>query len=243
MNLSQLTDSELQQLSNVGNFAAMGELANRRNAIVRNLEIDPQGDIKTFNMSQGTLKSNRVENNDLESQNDGAFIPEEEKGIFSLRDILADLGRKGVEGFKDVAGRTIASNVGTGAGGMLLGPMGALVGGLAGLFKGGDMFKQSYDPFYKQFADPSQGGAGFKDRYGINTVSAFGDYGKYALDKAYGVNALTGDKGDFYKDVVAKKNAAMIDANVGFGDQDSGGDGGYSQSSVDAGVQAAEDDR
>jgi len=143
MDLSQLTDSELQQLSNVGNFAAMGELANRRNAIVRNLEIDPQGDIKTFNMSQGTLKSNRVENNDLESQNDGAFIPEEEKGIFSLRDILADLGRKGVEGFKDVAGRGIASQALGTAGGMILGPLGYLAGGIFGALKGGDMFDRS----------------------------------------------------------------------------------------------------
>jgi hypothetical protein len=147
-----------------------------------------------------------------------------EEGIFSLSDILADLGRKGVEGFKDVAGRGIASQALGGAGGMIFGPMGALVGGLAGLFKGGDMFKQSYDPFYKQFADPSQGGAGFKDRYGINTVSAFGDYGKYALNKAYGINALEGDKGDFYRDITNKKNAAMTDANVGFGDQGSGGD-------------------
>jgi len=140
MDLSQLTDSELQQLSNVGNFAAMGELANRRNAIVRNLEIDPQGDIKTFNMSQGTLKSNRVENNDLESQNDGAFIPKEETGIFSLSDILADLGRKGVEGFKDIASRGIGFNVGTNAGYMLGGIPVALAGGVLGALKGGNLF-------------------------------------------------------------------------------------------------------
>ena len=67
-----------------------------------------------------------------------------EEGIFSLGDILADLGRKGVEGFKDVAGRTIASNVGTGAGGMILGPMGALAGGIAGLVGGGDLFNAPY---------------------------------------------------------------------------------------------------
>ena len=148
------------------------------------------------------------------------YIPEEEKG---LGELLRNLSGGAVNFGKDLAGRSIASQALGGAGGMIFGPMGALVGGLAGLFKGGDMFKQSYDPFYKQFADPSQGGAGFKDRYGINTVSAFGDYGKYALDKAYGVNALKGDKGDFYKDVVSKKNALMTDANVGFGDQDSGG--------------------
>ena len=124
---------------------------------------------------------------------------------------------------------------------MIFGPMGALVGGLAGLFKGGDMFKQSYDPFYKQFADPSQGGAGFKDRYGINTVSAFGDYGKYALDRAYGVNALTGDRGDFYRDVTNRKNAAMADANVGFGDSGDASDGGANAGTSNAGSGSSDD--
>ena len=164
-----------------------------------------------------------------------------EEGIFSLSDILADLGRKGVEGFKDIAGRSIASQALSGAGGMILGPMGALVGGLAGLFKGGDMFKQSYDPFYKQFADPNQGGAGFKDKYGINTVSAFGDYGKYALNKAYGINALEGDKGDFYRDVTNKKNAAMTDANVGFGDSGDASDGGANAGTSNAGSGSSDD--
>ena len=54
---------------------------------------------------------------------------QKEKGIFSLGNILADLGRKGVEGFKDVAGRGIASQALGAAGGMLLGPLGALAGG------------------------------------------------------------------------------------------------------------------
>ena len=67
-----------------------------------------------------------------------------EEGIFSLSDILADLGRKGVEGFKDVAGRSIASQALSGAGKMILGPMGALAGGIAGLFGGGDMFNSPY---------------------------------------------------------------------------------------------------
>jgi len=67
-----------------------------------------------------------------------------EEGIFSLGDILADLGRKGVEGFKDVAGRSIASQALGGAGGMIFGPMGALAGGIAGLIKGGDLFNAPY---------------------------------------------------------------------------------------------------
>lgn len=142
MDLSQLTDSELQQLSNVGNFAAIGELANRRNSIVRNLEIDPQGDIKTFNMSQDNLKSNIVEDNDLESQNAGEFQPEE-KGIISLRDIVGDIVSKGAAGFKDIAGRSIASQALAGAGAMF-NPYLAVAGGITGLLGGGDLFNSPY---------------------------------------------------------------------------------------------------
>ena len=80
---------------------------------------------------------------DFEAQNAGSFIPEEEKGIFSLGDILADLGRKGVEGFKDVAGRGIGFNVGTNAGYMVGGIPVALAGGVLGALKGGDMFNKN----------------------------------------------------------------------------------------------------
>jgi len=150
----------------------------------------------------------------------GQAKADEEQDFF---DYLQSLSGGVVDFAKDITGRTIASQALGGAGGMFS-PYLAVAGGITGLLRGGNMFNQSYDPFYKQFADSSQRGAGFKDKYGINTISAFGDYGKYALDKAYGINALSGDKGDFYRDVVAKKNAAMTDANVGFGDQDSGGD-------------------
>jgi len=149
-----------------------------------------------------------------------------EKG---LGELLESLSGGAVNLGKDIASRGIMSKALGNVGNIVFGVPGAMMGSLAGLIKGGDMFKQSYDPFYKQFADPSQRGAGFKDRYGINTASAFGDYGKYALNKAYGVNALGGDKGDFYRDVVAKKNAAMTDANIGF--EDRGSDSGSSQSS------------
>ena len=80
---------------------------------------------------------------DLESQNAGQFQPEEQ-GIISLRDIVGDIASKGVAGFKDVAGRSIASQALGGAGGMILGPMGALAGGIAGLVGGGDLFNAPY---------------------------------------------------------------------------------------------------
>jgi len=156
----------------------------------------------------------------------GKAEADEEQDFF---DYLKNLSGGVVDFGKDILGRQISSQALGGAGGMIFGPMGAIAGGITGLLKGGDMFKPSYDPFYKQFADSGQGGAGFKDKYGINTVSAFGDYGKYALNKAFGINALKGDRGDFYRNVVNKKNAAMTDANVGFVNQDSGsGDSGPS---------------
>ena len=68
---------------------------------------------------------------------------QKEKGIFSLGNILADLGRKGVEGFKDVAGRGIGFNVGTNAGYTIGGIPLALAGGVFGALKGGDMFNKN----------------------------------------------------------------------------------------------------
>ena len=108
------------------------------------------------------------------------FIPEEEKGIFSLGDILADLGRKGVEGFKDIAGRSIASQgLGT-AGGMIFGPVGAIAGGITGLLGGGDMFTPSQSQIDFNALTP-EGKAAVGDIYGpngimsgYNAVSAFG---------------------------------------------------------------------
>ena len=68
---------------------------------------------------------------------------EKEEGIFSLGDILADLGRKGVEGFKDVAGRGIKSQAYGGVGTILGGPVVGGIGALAGLLTGGDMFNKN----------------------------------------------------------------------------------------------------
>ena len=105
------------------------------------------GDIRSGQAELGIYNTPQMQypaDNDNKSQNDGAFIPEEEKGIFSLGDILADLGRKGVEGFKDVAGRGIASKVYGGIGTMITGnPLIGGIASLAGLLTGGNMFDRS----------------------------------------------------------------------------------------------------
>ena len=78
---------------------------------------------------------------DFEAQNAGQFVPEEKKG---LGELLQNLSGGAVNFGKNLAGRSIASQALGGAGGMILGPVGALAGGIAGLFGGGDMFNSPY---------------------------------------------------------------------------------------------------
>ena len=162
-----------------------------------------------------------------------------EEGIFSLGDILADLGRKGVEGFKDVAGRSIASQALGGVGTMLTGnPLIGGIASLAGLLTGGNMFNQSYDNSFKEFATPdmspygmgSPGLSHLQDKYGKNTVSARGNYGKMALDTFFNLTERSKkgpmgkhlqDKKDYYGNIVNKINSKLTDAN----DYGSGVDG------------------
>jgi hypothetical protein len=104
------------------------------------------GDIRSGQPELGIYNTPQMQylaEDDLESQNAGQFQPEEQ-GVFSLRDLVGDIASKGVAGFKDVASRGIASQALGGAGGVLLGPMGALAGGIAGLIKGGDLFNAPY---------------------------------------------------------------------------------------------------
>lgn len=172
-----------------------------------------------------------------------------EEGIFSLNDILADLGRKGVEGFKDVAGRGIASQALGGAGGVLLGPMGALAGGIAGLFGGGDLFnsnslsQRNFDmrsPEAQTYASSLYGPGGLLEGY--NQFSAFGKGAKGTIDKSIGRIMRTLQKKDspFLQDRLGKLQKARdkitgtirdssgtITGGSGQGTIDSGNTGGY----------------
>jgi hypothetical protein len=82
---------------------------------------------------------------------------------------------------KDAAGRYIGSQALGGAGAMLLGPIGGLVGGIAGLLGGGNLFNQNtysqqmYNNLTsggKQYADQLYGPGGILQGY--NQFSAFG---------------------------------------------------------------------
>ena len=103
------------------------------------------GDIRSGQAELGIYNTPQMQypaDNDNESQNAGQFQPEEQ-GVFSLRDLVGDIASKGVAGFKDVAGRSIASQALGGAGAMF-NPYLAVAGGIAGLIKGGDLFNAPY---------------------------------------------------------------------------------------------------
>jgi hypothetical protein len=126
-----------------------------------------------------------VQDFDLEGVQDIISQMEEEKGNyierpedkFSMDGILQSLG-----GFaKNTAGRYIGSQALGGAGGMLFGPYGALIGGIIGGLKGGDLFNQNT---YSQqmYNNLTSQGQGYVDRLygpggvlqGYNQFSAFG---------------------------------------------------------------------
>jgi hypothetical protein len=126
-----------------------------------------------------------VQNFDLEGVRDIISQMEEEKGNyierpedgFNMEGILQSLG-----GFaKNTAGRYIGSQALGGAGAMLLGPIGGLVGGIAGLLGGGNLFNQNtysqqmynnLTPEGKAYASSLYGPGGVLQGY--NQFSGFG---------------------------------------------------------------------
>jgi hypothetical protein len=104
MDLTSLTEDELQQLANVGNFAAMAELANRRSpdntmksmtpierenlkeAIRRNLVTDRQGDITTFDIPRDDI--------DMDAYSDSELMESDTTSSKGILDLLAEGGSK-----------------------------------------------------------------------------------------------------------------------------------------------------
>ena len=104
MDLTSLTEDELQQLANVGNFAAMAELANRRSpdntmrsmtpierenlkeAIRRNLVTDRQGDITTFDIPRDNI--------DMDAYSDSELMESDTTSSKGILDLLAEGGSK-----------------------------------------------------------------------------------------------------------------------------------------------------
>jgi hypothetical protein len=99
------------------------------------------------------------------------------KRSFNMDGMLQNLGGYA----KDAAGRYIGSQALGGAGRMLFGPIGGLIGGIAGLVGGGNLFNQNtysqqmYNNLTsggKQYADQLYGPGGVLQGY--NQFSAFG---------------------------------------------------------------------
>ena len=168
-----------------------------------------------------------------------------------FNEYLRNMGGIAQRGIQDYGLFNIGAQAGANLG---LGMTGALGLGF-GLPTLLNKFGVEQDPFYRQFAEPggspyglgSPGSGLAQDRYGINTISMLGDYGKYSTNKYFQLaerarkgqlSPFLEEKKDYYADVMKRDRERMITSDSGF--EDSGG--GYSQSSVDAGVQAAEDD-
>ena len=107
-------------------------------------------------------------------------LPNEEKEGFGgkfLSNAGVNIGNfardKAMPALKDAAGRTIASQAGSGAGYMLAGPYGALVGGILGAFKGGNIFNAPY-------RGATRGGGG----YTIDQLNKQNARGGYYTDTA-----------------------------------------------------------
>ena len=139
---------------NVGNFffspAGAAEISPTTN---RNFDRDFSqfGDPDSFRSMMERMNERPSENTLQAKQTRQASSPRaagseniKEEGIFSFSDILADLGRKGVEGFKDIASRGVASQALGGVGTMAGGPVVGGIAALAGLLTGGDMFNSPY---------------------------------------------------------------------------------------------------
>ena len=179
------------------------------------------------------------------------YIPEEEKG---LGELLRNLSGGAVNFGKDLAGRSIASQALGGAGGMIFGPMGALAGGIAGLFGGGDMFNSNslsqgnFDmrsPEAQTYASSLYGPGELLSGY--NQFSAFGKGAAGAIDTRMGnimqtlqKQALEGKVSEVLeqrqRDLQAARDkitgtirdaSGKITGGTGQGTIDSGNTGGY----------------
>jgi len=167
MDLSLLSDEQLQQMFDMGNFAAGAELASRKNDLNNSPSMLPTGAmdretpfgdmLKPEVPTGGSIFSGRefgnirggitegsvgqrfnIENNPELFFNtaEGQTRTDEEQDFF---DYLQNLSGGAVDFGKDILGRSIASQVGAGAGAMFS-PYLAVAGGITGLLGGGNLF-------------------------------------------------------------------------------------------------------
>jgi hypothetical protein len=122
------------------------------------------------------------------------------KRSFNMDGIVQNLGRGLQKTAQYIGGSQIGGGLASIAG---LNPLGIAIGALTGgkFFGGADTSMTPMDR-YNQNTFGGYGNMGVQDRYGINTVSFFGDYNRYA-------NKMANKPGPFqsyYQDVVNKQN-------------------------------------
>jgi hypothetical protein len=133
--------------------------------------------------------------NQMEEEKKNYYTQPEEQPDF-IDTVLSSL-QKGAQYY---GGSQIGAGLGSLSG---LGPLGIAIGALTGgkFFGGADTSMTPMDR-YNQNTFGGYGNMGIQDRYGINTVSFFGDYNRYA-------NKMANKPGPFqsyYQDVVNKQN-------------------------------------
>ena len=143
-------------------------LENVQNAIAKNINLDPQGNINTFDIPNDDYSDSELMESDTTSS----------RNPF---DYLKNLSGGAVNFGKDIAGRSIASQALGGAGGMIFGIPGAIAGSIAGLVKGGDLFntntlsQRTFDamtPGQQAYTSSLYNPGGLLEGY--NQISAFG---------------------------------------------------------------------
>tara|TARA_R100000805_G_C3573237_1_gene78771 strand:- start:34 stop:753 length:720 start_codon:yes stop_codon:yes gene_type:complete len=225
MDLTKLSDEEVQILANVGNIAALAEL-NRRsslpNAIERDIMRDQQGNIRLVNIPRDDLMSYNEFYN---------MPPEQSRGILEL--------------FKD-AGSNVLDFIGSG------GLIGRGIRSLGNLL--GDTFKSSrfYNPRSpisgeRIFAPGSRAGDPFNLNMRRDAASISRMLTRQAQDKAIGETRLNTLMNRFnfnvddptrsdYVDTDAMSDSIAASAQTGYGI----GDVGNPQDQVDAGRDYSE---
>ena len=203
---------------------------------------------------------------DFEAQNAGQFVPEEEKG---LGELLRNLSGGAVNFGKDILGRQIASQA-LGRAGAMINPYLALAGGITGLLGGGDLFnsnslsQRNFDNLSPEaqaytsslYGRQRDGTPGLLEGYNQISARGVGALGtlqnrlgniqnRKAPQTPYSINLSNQIQNAIDTIIADKDKKAGMNApnNIGLGGGGGGdSDGGYSQSAVDAGIQAAEDD-
>jgi len=163
-----------------------------------------------YNMASDTVRAEpQIAQTEPAARNNQADIlqiinqmEEEKKNYYTQPEEEPDFIDKMLSGLQKAAQYYGGSQIGAGLG-SFFGPAGVLIGALTGgKFLGGANTSMTPMDRYNQNTFGGYGNMGIQDRYGINTVSLFGDYNRYA-------NRMANKPGPFqsyYQDVVNKQN-------------------------------------